>query len=82
MELIAAGFYAILGGICFIIAGIFHYADIILLILILFVIISHFGRKVIQRRNEKEYQEAAQEAAELEAELEYMAKEYDWSKEP
>lgn len=30
----------------------------------------------------KQYREAEQEAAELEAELEYMATEYDWSKEP
>lgn len=29
-----------------------------------------------------QYRQAEQEAAELEAELEYMAKEYDWSKEP
>lgn len=29
-----------------------------------------------------QYRQAEQEAAELEEELEYMAKEYDWSKKP
>lgn len=30
----------------------------------------------------RQYREAEQDAAELEAELEYMATEYDWTKEP
>lgn len=82
MDLIIAGFLFIAGGIFSIIAGILHYADIILIALVLLAIINAIGRKVIRHRNEKEYQEAEQDAAELEAELEYMATEYDWTKEP
>lgn len=82
MDLIIGGFLFIVGGIFSIIAGILHYADIILIALVLLAIINTIGRKVIRRRNEREYQEAAQEAAELEAEMKYMAEEYDWSKEP
>ena len=82
MDLIAGGFLFIIGGILSIIAGIFHYADLILIGLILFAIINYIGRKIIQRRNEKEYYQAQQEAEKLEAEMKYMAEEYDWSKEP
>ncbi len=82
MELIAGGIIFIFTGIIAIITGILHYSDIILIVLILFVGINYIGRKIIKRRNEKEFYEAQQEAAELEEELEYMAKEYDWSKEP
>ncbi len=82
MELIVGGFLFVIGGISLTIAGILHYSDIILIVLVLFAIINHIGRKIIQRRNEKEFYEAQQEAERLEEELEYMAKEYDWSKEP
>lgn len=74
----------LLTGICLIIIGV---AIKIAIPAAIIYIIYRLAKRLIRYNADcqdryRQYREAEQEAAELEAELEYMAKEYDWSKEP
>lgn len=71
-------------GICLIILGL---AIKLAIPATIIYIIYRLAKRLIRYNAEcqdryAQYRQAEQEAAELEEELEYMAKEYDWSKEP